>query len=398
MKESQFQEFKEFMVSANYADGTIRQYTTALKRLPEEPANCTEQVLYEHIKSALERWQYSCPKYEYNQIRAAAHLLFLQQTGKTMKEYFRSTRIPDQYDPILTEFYDYSVNFKKVSMQTADSERNNVKRFLSATVKCMDRVDWSEITAFDISEFISDQLSHLRNISKGGYTKSIRNFFRFLDDKGIRVHISIFNLPLSPANWPKSTLPVTLTDNEVEKLLKHYNQDSARDTRNYAVVLTFLDLGLRCSEVTNLNLKDIHWDSGEVVIRRTKTNSERVLPLSQRLGEALEKYVMHYRPNSSDEHLFLRTGRCEGMSVDKEYIRRIIRFAFTKENITGRWKGTHALRRTAASKIFNAGNSLKITADILGHKVIDSTTAYVKIDIASLRTITGNWPFGGEKC
>jgi len=366
--------------------------------LPEEPVNCTEQVLYEHIKRALERWKLSCPKYEYHQIRAAAHLLFLQRTGKTIKEYLRSTKIPDQYDPILTEFHGYCVDFKKVSNQTADSEGNNVKRFLSATVKCMDKVEWSEVTAFDISEFIREQLSHLTNISKGSYTKSIRNFFRFLDYKGIRVHTSIFNLPLSPANWQKSTLPVTLSDNEVEKLLQHYNQDSARDKRNYAVILTFLDLGLRCSEVTNLNLQDIHWDSGEVVIRGTKNNSERVLPLSQRLGEALENYVMHYRPISSDEHLFLRIGRCEGMSADKEYIRRIIRFAFTKENITGRWKGTHALRRTAASKIFNAGNSFKITADLLGHKVIDSTTAYVKIDIASLRMITGNWPFGGEIC
>lgn len=396
MKNSQLQDFKEFMKSRNYAEGTIRLYSTALGRLPDELEDCTEPALYEHIKKALDRLQPTCPKFEFNQIRAVAHLLFLQRKGKTIKEYLLSKKIPDQYDPILTEFHEYCVNFKRISINTANSETNNVKRFLLTTVECMSEVEWSKITAVKISEFITEGLFHLTNSSKGGYTKSIRNFFRFLDYKGIQVHQSIFNLQLKPATWQKSTFPVTLTDEEVNKLLQFYNQDSPRDKRNYAVILTFLDLGLRCSEVTNLNLEDIHWDSGEVVIRKTKTSNERVLPLSQRLGEALETYVMHYRPTSSDRHLFLRIGRCEGMAADKEYIRRIIRFAFDKENITRWWKGTHALRRTAASKIFNAGNSFKVTADILGHKVIESTTAYVKIDIDSLREIAGTYPLGGE--
>lgn len=396
MKNSQLQDFKEFMKFRNYAEGTIRQYATALERLPDEIENCTEHALYEHIKNTLDQLKPDCPKFEFNQIRAASHLLFEQRTGKAIKEYLLSIKVLDQYDPILAEFHEYCVIFKKISIQTANSERNNVKRFLLATVESMSEVVWSEIRAVTISEFIREELFHLTNTSKGGYTKSIRNFFRFLDYKGIQVHQSIFNLQLKPATWQKSTLPVTLTDEEVNKLLHYYNQDSPRDKRNYAVILTFLDLGLRCSEVTNLNLEDVHWDSGKVVIRKTKTSNERVLPLSQRLGEALETYVIHYRPVSSDRHLFLRIGRCEGMAANKEYIRRIIRFAFDKENITGWWKGTHALRRTAASKIFNAGNSFKVTADILGHKVIESTTAYIKVDIDSLRKIAGNWPFGGE--
>ena len=288
MKNSQLQDFKKFMKSRNYAEGTIRQYSTALSRLLDEIEDSTEPALYEHIKKALDQLQPTCTIFEFNQIRAAAHLLFLKRTGKTIKEYILSKKIPDQYDPILTEFHEYCVKFKRLGNQTANSERNNVKRFLSKTVECMSEVEWSEITAEKISEFLREELFHLTNIGKGGYTKSIRNFFRFLNYKGIQVHQSIFNLQLKPANWQKSTIPITLTDEEVNKLLQYYNQDSPRDKRNYAVILTFLDLGLRCSEVTNLNLEDIHWDSGEVVIRKTKTSNERVLPLSQRLGLALD--------------------------------------------------------------------------------------------------------------
>ena len=78
---------------------------------------------------------------------------------------------------------------------------------------------------------------------------------------------------------------------------------------------------------------------------------------------------------------------CEG-------VRRIIRQAFKKENITGDWKGTHALRRTAASRIYNSGAGLKVTADILGHASLEATVQYVKVDINSLRMAVSAWAGG----
>jgi site-specific recombinase XerD len=84
--------------------------------------------------------------------------------------------------------------------------------------------------------------------------------------------------------------------------------------------------------------------------------------------------------------------------MNTEQVRSIVRSAFQKLHIEGWWKGTHALRRTAASKVFNSGTSLKLTADILGHCAIQSTTAYVKIDTDSLAFLAGDWPQGGASC
>jgi len=75
-------------------------------------------------------------------------------------------------------------------------------------------------------------------------------------------------------------------------------------------------------------------------------------------------------------------------------VRRVVREAFQKENISGWWKGSHALRRTAASHIYNSGIGLKLTADLLGHESIDSTIAYVKVDFDSLRSVAAYWPGG----
>jgi site-specific recombinase XerD len=59
--------------------------------------------------------------------------------------------------------------------------------------------------------------------------------------------------------------------------------------------------------------------------------------------------------------------------------------------------GTHILRRTAGSKIYNAGNSLKTTADILGHESLDSTVFYVRADMAGLRQVAATWPHATRK-
>lgn len=395
MEHHQIQVFKEFMESQRYAARTICLYTTYLKRLPDFTVGIDEGTLFKHIKISLSELRCSCSKSELINLKAAANLFFKMTTGTKVKDYEKALRPPGRFEWQLKEFYNYSVNVKKIRLATAESECTHVRQFLETVFYSVKSVIFGEITATDIKEYICVKFPGLADSSKGRYVTSIRNFFRFLAYEEIHVHPSIFKLPMSPAIWNSSSYPTILSEDEVERMLTFYCEKTGNQKRNHTIILIFLDLGLRCSEVPSIMLSDIHWNKGEILIRNTKTNSERTLPVSVRLGKALEEYVLHYRPKSSDGHLFLRTGRCEGLVMDKEGIRRVVRFAFEKQNIKGWWKGTHTLRRTAASKVFNAGNSLKLTADFLGHKSIEATTAYIKIDIDSLRSLAGKWPSGG---
>ena len=54
-----------------------------------------------------------------------------------------------------------------------------------------------------------------------------------------------------------------------------------------------------------------------------------------------------------------------------------------------------SIRRTAASNIYNCGAGIKLTADILGHESLDSTTHYVRVDFTALREICHEWPGKG---
>ena len=73
-------------------------------------------------------------------------------------------------------------------------------------------------------------------------------------------------------------------------------------------------------------------------------------------------------------------------------IRGVIRRNSAKAGLEDKDCGTHVLRRTAATKLYNSGNSLKLTADILGHESLDSTTHYTKADVSSLHLVASPWP------
>ena len=101
------------------------------------------------------------------------------------------------------------------------------------------------------------------------------------------------------------------------------------------------------------------------------------------------------RPSASDRHLFLRDTVPVGAAVTHTLIRGVFRRAYAAA--TGRTEsvGTHVLRQTAATRMRAAGHSLKGIADVLGHRSVDTTSIYVKLDVEALRAVALPWP-GGE--
>ena len=116
------------------------------------------------------------------------------------------------------------------------------------------------------------------------------------------VHPSVLILPLSTPDWGKNSyLPTVLSETDYIKLENIEFPDTAVGNRDRAVLLCFMELGLRCSEVSKLLLSDIKWNRGAIVISKTKNLCERELPLSVKLGKALEKYVIYHRPDNGEQ-------------------------------------------------------------------------------------------------
>lgn len=305
------------------------------------------------------------------------------------------TAYTQDVEALLNGFYAFSVSVKRIKTETAFAEMKHVGYFLQYVSEYQSgTIDIAAITAQDVRNYVVNRLCDLKPSLQGRLITSIRNFFKYQQFCDISVHPSIFKIPLSPAVWKLSEVPATLESNIFKQLSDIPNQNTNAGIRDKAIILCFTDLALRCIEVASLTLDDINWHDGLVIIKNTKTRADRKLPFSEKLGSAIIQYLKYARPITNERILFVRFKHKCGQPMGREQIRDVVRQIYAKAGIDKNVTGTHILRKTAASEIYNAGNSLKMTADILGHASLDSTICYTKADMISLQQVASAWPGG----
>jgi len=387
-------QFKEYMRSHEHTESSIIGYCTYLSRFLRRTEFQQESSLQESVDKFLRTEKVDCPQ-TFKYCRAALRLYYKMVTGDCLgnnSKTFPNTEIEN----MLQCFREYSLKIKHIEGSTVVSEISHVRKFLEYTHEHSPQGYAKELTAEDIRKYVVERLGRLADSSKGRIITSIRNFFRCQAFYGNKIHPSIFRLPLSPAVWKKSAFPTTIDTDIFNELHTMPNANTEVGKRDRCIILCFTELALRCSEVATLTLDDFNWHAGCVTVRNTKNGTERALPLSVKMGNALVEYLTAVRPQTSHRTLFVKFSHKCGDPMGCSQIRGVVRRNGAKAGLEDRDCGTHILRRTAATKLYNSGNSLKLTADILGHESLDSTTHYTKTDISGLLSAAALWP-GGER-
>lgn len=387
-------EFKVYMQKQEYTNSSILGYCTYLSRFLRQSGSLQVGTLKESIETFLETERMDRSQ-TFKDCRASMRLYYRMVSNGSLKGNFEICHVPETAG-LLQQFRKYSQEVKHIEESTVISEINHVRGFLEYTFECNPQGYANKLTAEDIRNYIVGRLGQLSDSSKGRIITSIRNFFRCQEFYGHSVHQSIFRLPLSPAVWKRSAFPTTMDINILNTLYMIPNENTATGKRDRCIILCFTDLALRCSEVAALTLDDFNWHNGCVTVRKAKNGAERSLPLSTKMGNTLVEYLTNVRPQTANRTLFIRFSHKRGEPMGCSQIRGVIRRSGAKAGLEDKFCGTHILRRTAATKLYNSGNSLKLTADILGHESLDSTTHYVKADISGLLTVASPWP-GGER-
>ncbi len=242
----------------------------------------------------------------------------------------------------------------------------------------------------DVRQFIVDQLQALGTTSNAiTIASTLRDYLRYRATCGDAVQ-PLLAVIASPAHWSMASLPRALKPEEVERLLNSFTDALPSPKRGYAVVRLALDLGLRGIEISRLQLADIDWRLGTVTLKRTKSRRQDLLPLPVTTGRALEAYLRHERPKTSDPAVFVRRLAPHDEPIGVDAIRRIVRDAFRRVGIQhGRG---HALRHTVACRIVNQGGSIKEVADVLRHRSLNTSMIYAKVDHGALSGVALPWP------
>ena len=385
--------FKEYMRKQEYAVSSVLGYCTYLSRFLRQAGVQQTEALTASINAFLKAEKEGCPQ-TFKDCRAALRLYYRMVTGCHLKGGIEENMSPAITD-LLQGFLDYSLNIKHIEKTTAYAETSHVRKFLEYVTGYNPLNCTEGLTAEDIRRYVVNRLNGLSDSSKGCHITSIRNFFRCQDFYGHKTHPSIFQLPLSPAVWKKSAFPTTIDVNVFNSLHTVPDKNTSVGKRDRSIILCFTELALRCSEVAALTLDDFNWHGGYVTIRNTKNKSDRILPLPEKMGDAIVEYLVNGRPETSSRILFVRFSHKRGEPMGRGQIRNVIRWNSAKAGLDDKACGTHILRRTAATLLYNSGNSLKLTADILGHKSLDSTVHYTKADLTGLLSVASSWP-GGE--
>jgi len=162
------------------------------------------------------------------------------------------------------------------------------------------------------------------------------------------------------------------------------------------MLLLLARLGLRAGEVMRLELEDIDWRAGNILIRAGKTRRERILPLPQDAGEGLVRYLKDGRPASAHRRIFLNLCAPHEPLASSVVLTGIAQAVLRKAGINSHRPGAYVFRHTIAAHMVQRGATFKEVADILGHRSLESTTIYAKLDLASLAQVAIAWPGGTE--
>lgn len=278
----------------------------------------------------------------------------------------------------------------------ADNTRISRRRYVFSFLRKLNISNLHQMETLSHAQmmrFIKGYSCHYKSGSMGVVLTSLRSFLKYLSFHGFNVKKLSASIPRIP-NWKLSTVPKILSDNQIKTLLLVFNRKSSSGKRDYAMARCLTDLGLRCCEVANIKLDDINWYEATMKIGRGKVEQEDQLPLPKAVGKAISDYLVHGRPQTSSEFIFVFHRAPFGEAVHVGTVRNAIRRAFQQAGFDP-IPSTHILRHSFATKLLTSGVSLKEIADMLRHRSIDTTMLYTKIDLPHLHCVAMPW-FGRQ--
>ena len=211
----------------------------------------------------------------------------------------------------------------------------------------------------------------------------LRSFLRFLVSRAEIVQGLDSSID-TPRLYRGEQLPRSLPWETVQAFLAAIDRATPKGRRDYAMFLLIATYGLRTSEVAALRLDDIEWRAGRLRVRRPKTQSPIVLPLTEEIGAALLDYLKHARPKLPCREVFLRV-RAPAGPLAPTAVTEAFQAWTRRGALPIPYQGPHCLRHSLAVHLLRQGTSLKAIGDLLGHRSAESTCVYLRLHVEDLR-------------
>ena len=254
-------------------------------------------------------------------------------------------------------------------------------------------VDLNFIRSIDTSD-IFDFLSYLANdrplnpetpmtdhgisaTSRARKLSAIKSFYKYLTVRTKQLSEN----PVADMEYPKlrKSLPKYLTMEQSAALLQAVS--GANEKRDYAILMLFLNCGIRRSELVGLNLTDVYEDRIRVV---GKGNKERFVYFGTACRKAIDAYMVERTEKTLSDNRALFGSR-DGNRISVTAVHRLVKKALLQAGLDSTQFSAHKLRHTAATMMLSGGVDVKTVQEVLGHENLNTTQIYTHIENTELK-------------
>lgn len=308
---------------------------------------------------------------------------------------------------ILRDFLSYHETIKGQSALTISEYYLDLRMFLrfmklmrndmpidtdldSIDIRNIDLKFISEIETSDVFDFLSylssDRLVHPESASpdhgigpssRARKLSAIKSFFKYLTVRTKQLEEN----PVAELEYPKlrKSLPKYLSMEQSAALLRSVSGQNEK--RDYAILMLFLNCGIRRSELVGLNLTDVYEDRIRVV---GKGNKERFVYFGTPCRKAIDAYLPERMKQELTDNRALFGSR-NGNRISTDAVHRLVKKALMQAGLDSTQFSAHKLRHTAATMMLSGGVDVKTVQEVLGHENLNTTQIYTHIENTELK-------------
>ena len=308
---------------------------------------------------------------------------------------------------LLREFLSYHESIKGQSARTISEYYLDLRMFLrfmklvknempydtdleTIPIKDVDLAFVRSISVTDVYDFLS-YLANDRIVHEGSYSENrgitsasrfrklsaIKSFYKYLTVRTKQLEVN----PVQDLEYPKlrKSLPRYLTLEQSTALLKAV--DGPNKARDFAILMIFLNCGIRRSELVGLNLSDVYEDRIRVV---GKGNKERIVYMGSGCKAAIDAYLIERNQIVLTDNRALFGSR-DHNRISVSAVHRLVKKHLLEAGLDSSTLSAHKLRHTAATLMLQNGVDVKTVQEVLGHEHLNTTQIYTHIENTELK-------------
>jgi site-specific recombinase XerD len=313
---------------------------------------------------------------------------------RSMQSYLRLAGVMVGEEPLLLspvevlvgEYREWLISDRGLAAMTVLRYETLARRFLTSRVTPADEFGIAGLDGAVVSRFLLGECGRVCLGSAKGKVAELRCLLRFLHLRGLTGRSLAESVP-GVAGWRETTIPPTMPQADIEALLASCDRLTLDGVRDRAMLMLLARLGLRSIEIARLQLEDLDWRAGDLLVRGKARRDDR-LPIPDDVGSSVAGYLaVRGRHDSRSVFLTLRAPiRPIRADLVGDVVQRHCRWAGVPH------VGPHRLRHTLATQMLARGAALADISQVLRHSDLATTAIYAKVDLGRLRQVARPWP------